>query len=108
MMWEPPPWDAFSKVNVKNIAPEEYEDEEELERQRKKKETALVEAKPTTMSGWDPETKTQSILTEKQMERTHRTRGVHSCRELVPLTFFVRAFWQRALAWGRWTWIGTR
>ena len=66
---EPPAWDAFSKVNVDRIDPSEYEDEAETQARLTKKETAIVKAKPTTLSGWDPETKTQSILTEEQMEQ---------------------------------------
>ena len=66
---EPPAWDAFSKVNTKLIKPEDYEDEEVLEAERKAKETALVKAKPMSLNGWDPETKTQSILTDEMMQQ---------------------------------------
>ena len=65
---EPPAWDAFSKVDVRNIDPSEYEDEEEL-RRKQAEQTAIVKAKPTTISGWDPETKTQPILTDEQMNQ---------------------------------------
>jgi FKBP-type peptidyl-prolyl cis-trans isomerase len=63
---EPPAWDAFSKVNVKNLDPSEYEDDEDIEA-RKKKENAIVKAKPTTLSGWDPDTGTQRILSDDDM-----------------------------------------
>jgi len=58
-------------VNIKNIDPSEYEDDEDLAAKKlaeEKKQNAIVKAKPTTLSGWDPETKTQSILTDEQMQ----------------------------------------
>ena len=66
---EPPAWDAFSKVNSSKFALEEYESDDEAEMRKKKEEMALVKAKPTTINGWDPETKTQAILTEEMMEQ---------------------------------------
>ena len=66
---EPPAWDAFSKVNANNIAEEDYLSDGELEEIRKKKETALVKAKPMSINGWDPETKTQAILTDEMMQQ---------------------------------------
>lgn len=66
---EPPAWDAFSKVNVKAIDWSEYEEDHERAAREKKKETAVVKAKPTSINGWDPETQTQHILTEEQMQQ---------------------------------------
>ena len=67
---EPPAWDAFSKVNLKNLDPSEYEDVDESGQTptQKKKSTAVVKAKPTTINGWDPETRTQKILTDEDMQ----------------------------------------
>ena len=70
---EPPAWDAFSKVNLKNIDPSEYEDpEDEFSRKPKpalkEDSQALVKAKPTSINGWDPETRTQRILTDEEMQ----------------------------------------
>lgn len=64
---EPPSWDAFSKVNVRDIDPSEYEDEEDVAR-KEAESRALVKAKPTTINGWDPETRTQKILTDEDMQ----------------------------------------
>jgi hypothetical protein len=71
-MWEPPAWDAFSKVNVNKLPREEYEEDEERFAREKAEQTALVEAKPRTINGWDPETKTQRILTDEDMQSARR------------------------------------
>ena len=68
MVGEPPAWDAFSKVSLKNIDPSEYEDDDEPVTRAGSSSTAITNAKPTTLSGWDPETSRQSILTQEQME----------------------------------------
>ena len=83
-MQEPPSWDHyygktsirgrprsddFSKVDVSKLDPSECEEEEELLLKEKKKESAIAKAKPTTINGWDPETQTQSILTDEQMQQ---------------------------------------
>ena len=59
---EPPAWDAFSKVNANKLTEDDYLSDDELEAIRQKKETALVKAKPMSINGWDPETKTQAIF----------------------------------------------
>ena len=76
MVGEPPAWDAFSKVSLKNIDPSEYEDDDEHDASTHSKKRAITSAKPTTLSGWDPETRSQSILTQEQMEgaRPHTRR----------------------------------
>ena len=66
---EPPAWDAFSKVNSNKLTEEDYLSDDELEAIRQKKETALVKAKPMSINGWDPETKTQAILTDEMMQQ---------------------------------------
>lgn len=65
---EPPAWDAFSKVDVRKLDPSEWEDDHEAKARAKEKENAIVKAKPMSINGWDPETRTQQILTEQQME----------------------------------------
>ena len=81
-MWEPPSWDAFSKVNIKNIDPSEYEDENDKPPElvgTEEESTALVKAKPQTINGWDPETKTQKILTDEDMQSTHHPSAQPAC-----------------------------
>ena len=95
LMWDasPPAWDAFSKVSIKNMDPEEYEDEHDRALKQKQESTALVKAKPTTISGWDPETRTQKILTDDDMQsapQSHHTSplpriaAVCACRRHAP------------------------
>ena len=57
------------RSTVSKLDPSEYEEEEERLLKEKKKESAIVKAKPTTINGWDPETQTQSILTDEQMQQ---------------------------------------
>ncbi len=70
----PPSWDAFSKVRIKDIDPSEYEDENDQlpalgdGSEGEQQSSAIVKAKPTTINGWDPETKTQKILTDEDMQ----------------------------------------
>ena len=65
---KPPSWDAFSRVNTNKLAPEDYEDEDERTARETAEQRALVKAKPTSISGWDPETRTQKILTDEDMQ----------------------------------------
>jgi GH25 family lysozyme M1 (1,4-beta-N-acetylmuramidase) len=102
---EPPAWDAFSKVNIKNIDPSEYEDDEDLAAKKlaeEKKQNAIVKAKPTTLSGWDPETKTQSILTDEQMQGVQRRHAEPAARPPVANCLSCCCT-QPAVEWERWT-----
>ena len=106
---EPPAWDAFSKVDVRRMDPSEYEEHEEVEARKKKEETAVVKAKPMSLSGWDPETKTQSILTEEQMQGAclmpSRTKKISPRRLTRTSTLSLSLIrLQLVAAWVAWTW----
>ena len=65
MLQTPPAWDAFSKVDVRRL---DAEDESDAADAGKSLQTAVVKAKPRTLSGWDAETRTQRILTDDEMQ----------------------------------------